>query len=207
MVIIFKKRNKNDLNNYRPIRLLSNIYKVLTKVLIKRLKKTVDDIQLREQTGFKSRYSTTDHIHIVNQLKGKCRENNMPFCTTFVDYENTFDSVLTQILTSLQEQGIEDVYVKLLEEIYTNSSTTVHLYKDIKGSAAIYQRNSTQLKCLLADCLYFFQGVCCVCIALCLCSVNCICVVLCLCPMWTKATQRVRQTPEPVHVDKAAAKP
>ena len=43
MVIIFKKGNKKDLNNYRHIRLLSNIYKVLTKVPTKRLEKTLDE--------------------------------------------------------------------------------------------------------------------------------------------------------------------
>ena len=31
------------------------------------------------------------------------------------------------VLTSLQEQGIEHVYIELLKEIYTNSSMTVHL--------------------------------------------------------------------------------
>ena len=34
------------------------------------------------------------------------------------------------VLTSLQEQGIEDVYIELLKEIYTNSSMTVHLHKE-----------------------------------------------------------------------------
>ena len=43
MVIIFKKGNKKDLKNYRPICLLSNIYKILTKVLTKRLEKTLDE--------------------------------------------------------------------------------------------------------------------------------------------------------------------
>ena len=31
------------------------------------------------------------------------------------------------VLTSLQEQGIEDVSIELLKEMFTNSSTTVHL--------------------------------------------------------------------------------
>ena len=52
---IFKKGNKKDLKNNRPICLLSNIYKVLTKVLTKRLMKTFDENQPGEQAGFKSR--------------------------------------------------------------------------------------------------------------------------------------------------------
>ena len=43
MMIIFKTGNKNTLNNYRPICLLSNIYKVHTKVLTKRLEKAFDE--------------------------------------------------------------------------------------------------------------------------------------------------------------------
>ena len=48
-----------------------------------------------------------------------------------MDYEKAFDSVQTQaILTSLQEQGIEDVYTEILKDIYTDSSVTVHLHKE-----------------------------------------------------------------------------
>ena len=47
MVIIIKKGNMKDIKNYRPICLLSNIYKVLTKVLMNRLEKTLDENQQR----------------------------------------------------------------------------------------------------------------------------------------------------------------
>ena len=48
-----------------------------------------------------------------------------------MDYEKAFDSVQTQaILTSLQEQGIEDVYIEILKDIYTDSSVTVRLHKE-----------------------------------------------------------------------------
>ena len=46
LAIIFKKGNKKDFMNFRPISLLSNIYKVLTKVLTKRLEKTLNENQL-----------------------------------------------------------------------------------------------------------------------------------------------------------------
>ncbi len=61
---------------------------------------------------------TTDHIHAINQLKYKCREYNIPLCVVYVGYEKTFDSVQTQATsTSLQEQGIEDVYIEILKDI------------------------------------------------------------------------------------------
>ena len=56
---------------------------------------------------------------------------NIPMCVVFVDYEKVFDSVQTQaIWTSLQEQGVEDVYIAILKDIYTDSSVTVHLHKE-----------------------------------------------------------------------------
>ena len=33
-------------------------------------------------------------------------------------------------MTSLQEQGIEDGYIEILKDIYTDSSVTVHLHKE-----------------------------------------------------------------------------
>ena len=130
-MIIFKKGNHKDVKNYRPICLLSNIYKVLSKALTKRLEKTLDENQPRELAGFKSGYSTINHIHVVSQLNEKCREYNVTLCIAFIDYEKSIDSVQTQaVLTSLQEQGIEGVYIELLKEIYTNSSMTVHLNKE-----------------------------------------------------------------------------
>ena len=105
--------------------------KVLTKVLKKRLEKTLHENQ---QAGFRSKYSTTD-IHVVNQLKEKCREYNIPLYVAFVASEKPVDSVQTQaVQTSLQEQGIEDVYIELLKEIYTNSSMTVQLHKESNKS-------------------------------------------------------------------------
>ena len=134
MVIFFKKGNRKDIKNYKPICLLSNMFKLFTKIITTRLDKKLDENQPREQAGFRRKYSTTDHIHAINQLKEKCREYNIPQCAAFVDYEKAFGSVQTQaILTSLQEQGIEYVYIEILKDIYTDSSVTVdrlHLHKE-----------------------------------------------------------------------------
>ena len=73
MMIISKTGNKKDFKNYRPICLLSNSYQVHTKVPTTRLEKTFYDNQPRQQAGFRSGFSMTDHIHVLNQLKEKCK--------------------------------------------------------------------------------------------------------------------------------------
>ena len=87
MVIFFKKVKRKYIKNYRPICLLSNMHKKITT----RLEKKLDENQRREQAGFMSKYSTTDHIHAINQLEEKCREYNIPLCVAFVDYEKAFE--------------------------------------------------------------------------------------------------------------------
>ena len=71
-----------------------------------------------------------------------------------MDYEKTFDSVQTQAKsTSLQEQGIEDVYIQILKDIYTDSSVTVHLHKEsekIRIKRGVRQGNTISPKLFTA---------------------------------------------------------
>ena len=93
MILIHKKGDNRNLKNYRPISLLSNVYKLFTKIMTKRLEKQLDENQPIEQAGFRSGYSTIDHIHTLNQLREKCSEYQKPLCLAFVDYEKAFDSI------------------------------------------------------------------------------------------------------------------
>ena len=55
----------------------------------------------------------------------------MPLCLAFVDYEKAFDSVeRTAISNALYEQGINETYIKLIENIYANVTSVVRLHKD-----------------------------------------------------------------------------
>ena len=108
MVIFFKKGNRKYTTNYRPIGLLSNVYKLFTKIITTRLEKKLDENQPRKQAGFRRKYYTTDHIHAINQLKEKCREYNIPLCVAFVDYEKAFDSVHHLFVAT--EYGVNDTW-------------------------------------------------------------------------------------------------
>lgn len=52
IILLYKKGDKHDIGNYRPISLMSNIYKVFAKIILKRIEKTLDEHQPIEQAGF-----------------------------------------------------------------------------------------------------------------------------------------------------------
>ena len=108
VILFFKKGDKTLLKNYRPISLLSQIYKTFSRVILNRVAKRLDDFQPPEQAGFRRGYGTTDHIHTLRQIIQKTEEYNQPLCIGFVDYEKAFDSIETwAILNSLQRCQVD----------------------------------------------------------------------------------------------------
>ena len=71
VVLIFKKGNKADLGNYRPISLLNSVYKIYTTILQQRLAKVLDKHLQKTQYGFRKRKSTANAVHYVRRVMEK----------------------------------------------------------------------------------------------------------------------------------------
>ena len=116
---------------YRPISLLSVIYKLFTKVVTNRISDSLDAHQPREQAGFRSGYSTTDHIHALNQIIERTNEYRKPLCMAFIDYEKAFDSVeIAAVLEAIRNQGVSEVYCRVLEDIYREGTATIKIHTE-----------------------------------------------------------------------------
>ncbi|KHN85872.1 Retrovirus-related Pol polyprotein from type-1 retrotransposable element R2 [Toxocara canis] len=111
-ILLMKKGDPENLSNYRPITLLSQIYKSFSRVVLNRITKNLDMFMSREQAGFRRGYSTVDHMHAVRQLVEKCNEFHIPLCLAFVDYKKAFDSVeRNAVLNALDKCGVNPNYV------------------------------------------------------------------------------------------------
>ena len=131
VAIIHKKGDIADIRNYRPISLLPVTYKVFSQILLSRMLRTLDEHQPREQAGFRSGFSTIDHIHVINQIQEKANEYQMPICFAFVDYEKAFDSIeFTPLFIALENQGIDADYITLIRDLYNGATATLKLQKD-----------------------------------------------------------------------------
>jgi hypothetical protein len=132
--LIHKKGDKEDLETYRPITILPVLYKLFTKCILRRIRNTLEEAQPIEQAGFRRSFSTMDHIATLQKLLEIGREHSMPITLVFIDYHKAFDSIEpAAVWTNLRDQGVEEEYIRILEECYKNCSTTIRpFYKNVR---------------------------------------------------------------------------
>ena len=93
IVPINKKGDKRDCSTFRGIELLSNMYKILSNILLSRLTPYVDEITGDHQCEFCCNRSTTVHIFCIHQIFEKKWEYNEAVHQLFVDFKIAYVSV------------------------------------------------------------------------------------------------------------------
>ncbi|KAE9414651.1 hypothetical protein Angca_008609, partial [Angiostrongylus cantonensis] len=118
-VLLFRKSNLHDIGSYRSVCLLSVVCKLFTRVILNRIERTLDIGQPCEQAGFRKRFSTMDHIHILTRLTEVSRKHKRPLCLTFIGIEKALDSIeIEAVMEALGSQGVPTQYIKILREVY-----------------------------------------------------------------------------------------
>ena len=109
VIPLFKKGNKEELNNYRPISLLSSISKVLEKIIYSR---TVDFLKTHKilsnhQFGFREKHCTSHALLTFLDKVTHSLDNFSHTVGIFLDYSKAFDTINHDILLyKLSHYGI-----------------------------------------------------------------------------------------------------
>ena len=140
---IYKNKGpKSDPDNYRGISLISCLGKLFSALINERLTKFIDTNNIigEEQAGFRSGYSTHDHIFVLHSIidlyLNKFHNNNKKrlFCA-FIDYRKAFDLVDRACLwTKLISYNINGKIMKLIYNIYQNTKACIKLNNIISSS-------------------------------------------------------------------------
>lgn len=120
---VFKSGDVDDVNNFRPISVLTVISKVLEKIINNRVIGFLDkyNILSNAQYGFRHGISTHDAIKDLSSLIIEQLDEGKKCLTVFLDLKKAFDTVSIPILLQkLERIGIRNTPLELLKDYLTN---------------------------------------------------------------------------------------
>ena len=111
VVALHKGGPSDNLNNYRPISLLSVFDKIIEKLMHKRLYEFLDEhnILFIKQFGFRKKFSTLLSLLYMTERIRESIDNGKYGCGVFIDLKKAFDTVNHKIILSkLEHYGIRN---------------------------------------------------------------------------------------------------
>ena len=158
IVPIHKKGDVNNPGNYRGIALLSNIGKIFTKIVNKRLVMwALENSKLyEEQAGFTKGKSTVDHLFVLQALVQKyLTKSKGRFYSVYVDFSKAFDTVPHKhLFYRLITEGIHGNILKVLQNMYSKLRACVQSGNSL--TVLFHCLVGTRQGCMLSPFLFIF---------------------------------------------------
>ena len=126
------------LDNYRGISLLSCFGKLFTSCLNRRLTIFIEktNIVQAEQTGFKSDFSTIDHLFVLKSLANIYLSKRQRLYCCFVDYKKAFDTINRATLWSkMLSCGISGKMLNVIKNMYIKAKSSVSLIAEAESDS------------------------------------------------------------------------
>lgn len=125
------------MQNWRGIMLLSVPSKILTRIILERLKDAIEERHHPEQAGFRKDKSCTDQIATLRIIIEQSLEWQSTLYLNFIDFEKAFDSVDRKVIWKLlQHYGTPPTFINLINNCMTRqhakSSTMESLLKRLR---------------------------------------------------------------------------
>lgn len=148
VIPLFKKGDRTNMENYRPISLTSNVGKLIEKAIKTRVVAFLEQSHFfaDNQFGFRTGRSTQDAVTELTSLLYKDIDNDHhPLCI-FIDLQKAFDTVPHDILLDkLEQAGLRGHIHVLLKSFLTNRRQRVRLkrqHTDYLSSTDIMTENT-----------------------------------------------------------------
>ena len=134
IICIPKRDGDNTPNGFRPITLLNTDYKILTRILARRLREVItEQLQHTQFCGIMNS-SILDAASQVRDVIAHAESTSTPLCVLTLDFHNAFDRIAHEYLFHiLQTYGIQQHFIDLLRAIYNEATASVQMKDTLVG--------------------------------------------------------------------------
>lgn len=130
IVPIYKKGDKKDSNNYRPITVMNALAKLYSIILTNRITKIVHKYNLikEEQAGFMQHKNCIQQVSVLHEICARRMRLGKDTTLLFVDFSKAYDSVNHRVLfKKLGHYGIRGNLLTNIMGMYKNPSVCVRV--------------------------------------------------------------------------------
>ncbi|CAH8495256.1 unnamed protein product [Heterobilharzia americana] len=126
LVKLPKKSDLSVCKNWCGITLLSTPIKILSRIILKRLKDALDSKLPPEQAGFRKYKSCADQIATLCIIREQSTEWQSALYLNFIDFEKALDSVDREVIWKLLHYyGVPQTFISLIQQLYEDGTCQV----------------------------------------------------------------------------------
>lgn len=154
MCPLYKKKDRRDIANYRPITLLNLDYKIYTKVLTMKLVEVVSDIVHPDQAGFIPGHQISDQTQLCRVMVDHAEAVEENGIIVALDQEKAYDKITHDYLwKALTKFSIPTAFTDRLKALYDDAKTVVILNGETSSPFRVKRgvRQGNPLSCLMFD--------------------------------------------------------
>ena len=151
---LYKKKDRRDIANYRPITLLNSDYKLLTKILTLRLASSAPHIIHENQAGFIPGRVITDQIRLTQMILHYAEATEENGVIVALDQEKAYDKIAHDYLwLTLEKYGLPPSFINTIKSLYESAETLVIINGESSSTFKVTRgvRQGDPLSCLLFD--------------------------------------------------------
>ena len=154
MCPLYKKGDRDNAANYRPITILNTDYKIMTKAMANVLAEAAPTLIHRDQAGFTKGRNIYDQVKLAKLSIDYGKIMRQDGAIVALDQEKVYDKILHPYLWKVLEKfDIPQHFIKTVKHLYMNAPTSV-LINGILSDPFVIRRGVRQgdgLSCLLFD--------------------------------------------------------
>ena len=149
---IYKKKDRREIGNYRPITLLNSDYKIMTRVLAMRLAGVADSLVSRDQAAFIPGRQIFGHIKLAKAVIDLAEAEEINGAIVALDQEKAYDKINHQYLWAvLRKLNFPENFIRTVQHLYKNAESCVFVNGFRSDSFEVTRgvRQGDPMSCLL----------------------------------------------------------
>ena len=120
IALLYKKKDRDDPRNYRPITLLNGDYKIMMRVLAARMNIAVVQFVSSCQTGFVPDALLAENVMLLKLIQAWIENEDEDAYFVFLDMEKAFDRCSWEFLVqAMKEVGFDDGFISYITLAYS----------------------------------------------------------------------------------------